>query len=204
MDDTVIVNDLERVTDVEPDSWANESGHLDDAGGAEWFEAVDSIPADPAFAAIATMLDVYRMDGHDHIRLIKAQQALVSFATAQLYRSMAELVEIIASEDDLDADAPEEAAAAEIGAALNLTRRTAEYELLTALDLHRRLPSVLNALTDGRIDVRRARTMVRGTEHLSIARARAVVDEVLPHASGLTSGQLRVELRRRCGYERRL
>jgi hypothetical protein len=66
------------------------------------------------------------------------------------------------------------------------------------LDLHRRLPSVLDALAEGRIDVRRARTILRGTEHLSLGRARTVVDAVLPHASGLTSGQLASELRRSC------
>jgi hypothetical protein len=144
------------------------------------------------------MLDARRMDGHDQLRLIKAQQDLVSYATARLYRSTVELVDTIASENDLAADAPEEAAAAEIAASLNLTRRAADNELTTALDLHRRLPSVRDALQDGRLDLRRARTMIRGTEHLPIARARAVVEAVLPHASNLTSGQLASELRRRC------
>jgi hypothetical protein len=57
---------------------------------------------------------------------------------------------------------------------------------------------VLDALTEGRIDLRRARTLLRGTEHLPIAQARTVVETVLPHATDLTSGQLAAELRRRC------
>ena len=164
------MNDLTLVDDFELEPWPDEADPPPRQGAGGWFGASDGVPPNPASAAIVTMLDARRMNGHDQLRLIKAQQELVSYATAQLYRSMAELVRTIASEDDLDANAPEEAAAAEIGAALNLTRRTAEYELLTALDLHRRLPSVLDALTEGRIDVRRARTMIRATEHLSIAR----------------------------------
>ena len=192
------MNDLTLVDDCELEPWPDEADPPPRQGAGGWFGAIDGVPPNPASAAIVTMLDARRMNGHDQLRLIRAQQELVSYATAQLYRSMAELVRTIASEDDLDANAPEEAAAAEIGAALNLTRRTAEYELLTALDLHRRLPSVLDALTEGRIDVRRARTMIRATEHLSIARARTVAEAVLPHASDLTSGQLASELRRRC------
>ncbi len=192
------MNDLAFVDDLMPDPWPGENDapprHVSD----DWFEAIGSAPPNPASAAVVTMLDARRMDGHDQLRLLKAQQELVSYATAQLYRSMVELVATIASEDELDANAPEEAAAAEIGAALHLTRRTAEYELSTALDLHRRLPSVLDALMEGRIDLRRARTLLRGTEHLSIAGARSVVDTVLPHASSLTSGQLATELRLRC------
>lgn len=180
------------------EEWRDEVHSPAPHSDGDWFGVVEGAPPNPASAAIVTSVDVRRLTGHDQIRLLKAQQQLVSYATAHVYRSIAELVQTIAAENDHGHDAPKEAAAAGIGAALNLTRRAAENEVLTALDLHRRLPGVLSALAEGQIDVRRAKTMLRGTEHLSIAHARAVVEELLPEATDLTSGQLAAALRRRC------
>jgi hypothetical protein len=79
---------------------------------------------------------------------------------------------------------------------LQLTRRTADAELGFALDLRRRLPRVWAMLVAGDIDVRRARTIVSATSHLSMALAREVVDQVVEHAPRWTTGQLTARLRR--------
>jgi hypothetical protein len=82
--------------------------------------------------------------------------------------------------------------------ALKLTRRAADIELGFAVELHERLGRVAEALEAGRIDVRRAKTITHGTVHLPAETARAVVDEVIDHAPGLTTGQLRARIRRLC------
>jgi hypothetical protein len=89
-----------------------------------------------------------------------------------------------------------EAAAAEVRAALRLTRRAADSELELALDLRRRLPAVWDALAAGSIDVRRARVIVSGTSHLSAAVAGSVVEQIIADAGLLTTGQLAARLRR--------
>jgi hypothetical protein len=94
-------------------------------------------------------------------------------------------------------DAAEDAAT-EIRVALTLTRRAADGELDLALDLHRRLPRVWEALVAGRIDRRRAWVLVTGTEHLPDGAARIVIERIIEDASGLTTGQLRARLRRLC------
>jgi hypothetical protein len=91
-----------------------------------------------------------------------------------------------------------EAAAAEIRAALRLTRRAAESELDLALFLRRRLPCVWELLAAGSIDLRRARVMVNETIHLPIATAQEVIAEVIDYAPRLTTGQLGARIRRRC------
>jgi hypothetical protein len=121
---------------------------------------------------------------------------MVSFFQAGLYESMAAIYETM---DQLDAD-PElafQAAAAEIGAALRLTRRAADAELSFALRLAR-LPRVAQALTAGDIDLRRAKTIIYCTSHLPEATARAVVAQVIDNAARMTTGQLQALLRRLC------
>ncbi len=91
-----------------------------------------------------------------------------------------------------------EGAAAEIAAALRLTRRSADGETSFALDLARRVPDVLNAFLFGRIDLRRARVLVDGTLHVDEATARRVVDSLLDDAPQLTTSQLRDRVRKQC------
>jgi len=91
-----------------------------------------------------------------------------------------------------------ESAAAEIRAALKLTRRGADVELSVALDLRSRLPQVHAMLASRTLDARRARVMISGTVHLPDDAARRVVDQVADEAPQLTTGQLRARLRRLC------
>jgi hypothetical protein len=91
-----------------------------------------------------------------------------------------------------------EAASAEIRAALNLTARTAEAELNMARHMVGRLPRVWEALLAGDIDLRRAKTIVHGTVHLSEETARRVTDEIIEEAPRLTSGQVHARVHKLC------
>jgi hypothetical protein len=123
---------------------------------------------------------------------------MVSYFQARLYADMAAVPDYLVDEGEADPADADEAAAAEIRAALRLTRRAADSELSFALELQRRLPAVWDALVAGDIDVRRARMIVHGTVHVPDATARAVAEEVLEVASRLTTGQLAARLRKLC------
>jgi hypothetical protein len=58
------------------------------------------------------------------------------------------------------------------------------------------MPRVWKALSEGEIDLRRARVILFWTAHLAEEAARAVVDRVIGRASQLTSGQLHALIRR--------
>jgi hypothetical protein len=92
----------------------------------------------------------------------------------------------------------EDAASAEVAAALKWTRRTADNELGFAIDLRERLPQVWAALTSGELDVRRAKVLVFGTTHLTKEVAREVVDSILDRAYRYTTSQLQARLRKAC------
>ncbi|HEX9763188.1 MAG TPA: DUF222 domain-containing protein, partial [Acidimicrobiia bacterium] len=59
-----------------------------------------------------------------------------------------------------------------------------------------RSPQVLEALRSGVIDLRRARVLVDELRTLDTGKAEIIVDRVLPHAGGLTTGQLRARVQR--------
>jgi hypothetical protein len=122
---------------------------------------------------------------------------MASHYLAQVYEDMASIADVM-FEIDGDHELASVAAAAEVRAALRLTRRAADSELGFALDLMRRLPAVWEALSAGSIDVRRARTIVYGTSHLSEELARQVMERIIGRVPQLTTGQLATLLRRLC------
>ncbi len=122
---------------------------------------------------------------------------MASHYTAHVYEDMASVSDLMQEMDD-DVELATACAAAEIGAALCLTRRAADSQLDFAVDLKERLPQVWEALAAGQLDVRRARTISYGTQHLPEGAARSVVHEIIGEASDLTTGQLSARLRRLC------
>ena len=70
-------------------------------------------------------------------------------------------------------EATDDAAAAEVGAALHLTRRSAEAETDFSIELLRHRPRVFAALLFGLIDRSRARALVEYTQHVSDAVAKS-------------------------------
>lgn len=147
--------------------------------------------------AILSGLANENLSGHDRVVVLRAYQKMVSFFQAQVYQQMAQISDLM---DQIEPD-PEfgfEAAAAEVRAALRLTRRAADAELALAVELKHRVPKVWDALAAGEIDLRRARVIVDGTSHLSLEAAREVVDRIIDRAPRMTTGQLGSVLRRLC------
>jgi len=136
------------------------------------------------------------ISGYDRIAVLRAHQRMASHYAAQVLRDMAEVSAAFVAEDGVNVQSADEYAAAEIRAALRLTRRSADAELSFALDLQRRLPQVFESLASGHIDVRRAKVFDRYTIDLPITTARTIVDAVLPDAPNLTTGQLGARLDR--------
>lgn len=168
---------------------------FDDSG---WVPAeLDNVEPGSALAAMLDDIDINQCSGHDQIRVLRAHERMRSHYAARSYRAMSAVFETYRADPD-EADFAEQATAAEVAAALRLTRRTADTEVGLAIELRQRLPRVWVALCDGVIDVHRARILVDDTAHISIAHAREVVGSVLDDARLLTTGQLRAKLKKLC------
>jgi hypothetical protein len=158
---------------------------------------LDTWEPGPVLAAILSSIDVASLTGHDRVVVLQAHQRLASHHQGECLRAMSAIAD--AYRDELGVVEEEwawEAAEAEVRAALRLTRRAASSDMTLAHDLHHRLPEVARALTDGQIDLRRARVFVHETGHLPEDVARTVVSRVLDRAGGWTTGQLAARLRR--------
>lgn len=165
---------------------------------AEWEpENLDKIPPGYVLAAVLDDIDTDRLSGHDQVRVLQAHERMRAHYAAESFRTMAKIADSLDA-DDIGHDFVEQAAAAEVAAALRLTRRTADNQMALALELRCRLPRVWLALCEGTIDVSRARVLVDYTLHLSITVARDLVNHVIGDASLLTTGQLRAKLRKLC------
>ncbi len=164
-------------------------------------EDLDSLVPGPILAGFLFRIDRSRLNGHDLVVVMRAEARMEAhYAAAR----MATITEVAHSPNgDADSgversDVLVEFASDDVGAALNLTRRAADNELGFALELRERLPKVWETLSQGRIDVRRARTIVQGTSHLSEDTARNVVERIIDRAPNLTTGQLAARIRRLC------
>ena len=119
---------------------------------------LDGMVPGPVLAAVLSSIDVSAVSGYDRVTVLRAQQKMASHFQAQVYEAMAAVSNHMLDIDD-DPRSAGEAAAAEIGTALRLTRRAADVELTMAIDLQRRLPHTWRLLATGAIDLRRARTI---------------------------------------------
>jgi hypothetical protein len=158
---------------------------------------LDAMEPGPILAAFLASIDVTRVSGYDRIVVLRAHQRMVSHYTASLYADTAAVVDVLDDAETKRCDAAE-AAAAEVRAALHLTRRCADTEVGIALELHTRLPRVHDMLASGDLDLRRARVLLDGTSHLDDAAARRVIDQIADDATRYTTGQLRTRLQRLC------
>ena len=156
---------------------------------------LDEMAPGPVLAAFLSSIDVHAVTGYDRVVVLRAHQRMTSHYQAHTYTDMAAITQALADDGE---SYEEELASAEIRAALNLTRSAADTELSFAMDLRQRLPQVHAMLREGKIDVRRARTIDHATSHLSIATARGVVERIAEAAPNLTTGQLRARIKKLC------
>ena len=160
-------------------------------------DAVFGAEPSPALVAFLSVVDPRELSGHDQVKVLRAHQRLISHFQAKFYEDLAALADVMFEFDD-DWELATEATAMELRAALRLTRRMADIELDLAEALVHRLPRVGRALQTGQIDLRRARVLVAGTEHLDQTQAREVVDQLIDRAGELTTGELRARVRSAC------
>ena len=195
---SVVFDIIERMFDPEYGYIADEVMAGDNT--ATWIPAgLDEMEPGPFLAAILEHTNVADLSGYDRIVFLRAQQRMASHYSAGVYDTMAAVAQHMRDEDDFDDYMfATEAAAAEIRAALRLTRRATDTELSFALELRERLPKVWAALAAGDIDVRRAKTIAHHTYHLTAATAGAVVEAIIEQAPRLTTGQLAARLKRLC------
>jgi hypothetical protein len=173
------------------------------AAGGIWSVTGSGVPSDldswePGLSLAAFLATVDRacLSGGDRVKLVRARQRLISHLTASLYADIASISETMVDEFGDDPEMAFESAAMELRAALRLTRRSAENELELATDLTERLPAIVEAMEDGRLDLRRARVLADGTSHLGGDQARMVVDRVVDTAGQSTTGQLAAKVRK--------
>jgi hypothetical protein len=160
---------------------------------------LDQMPPGPALGGFLASIDVEAVSPRDRVVVLRALQRQASHLQSQLHAAMASIAEHMETTEFPDDPALAwDAATAEIGAALRLTRRAAHTNLDISVAVHRRLPHVWAALRDGTIDPPRARVLADGTSHLDQPAARRVVALVIDDAPTLTTGQLAARLRRLC------
>lgn len=170
---------------------------LEQVQGSDFLE-LEEMPSGILLGICLAQVDPTSLSGYDQIIYIRATQRMASYYQARTYAGMDAVAETFEQEEAGDLEFAFEGAAAEIRAALRLTRQAAKSELELAHTLRRRLPQVWKRLSVGALDIRRARTLAHGTEHLPIHEARSVVDQVIDRAGEFTTGQLGVQLRKAC------
>jgi hypothetical protein len=161
------------------------------------FPAVETMPAGLALSAVLARFDVRELSGSDRVRYLQAQHRV----NAAAYGALLDAINAVAEAYDEfaeDIEDPAAGASFEIRSALRWTRQATENELVFAHKLKTRLPRLFAALSQGLVDRNRAAVIVRNTDHLSMAHARTVVEQVIDDAGRLTTGQLAQTVRKAC------
>jgi len=160
-------------------------------------DGLDRMAPGPVLATYLANVDVDRLCGYDRVVVLRAHQRMISHYQAKLFADMVAVRDVY---HDMWADRARagEYGADEIRCALHLTRYSADVDMSFALDLADRLPEVFQMLSDGVIDLRRARVIDHGTCHLTIGAARGVVERVAEAAVVMTTGELRARIKKLC------
>src|SRR5215831_10399061 len=159
----------------------------------------DELPPGPVLAGLAGdawSAGLGRLSDDELIGVLCAARRLASWSAALELAAVTDLAARREAEAaGTGSCAPGEHIGDEIAAALTLTARAADHllDLATAL---RRLPATMAALAAGRIDRYRATVIADELAGLGGEHAAAVEQEVLAHAPGQTTGQLRAAARR--------
>ena len=156
----------------------------------------------PALAAWLGQAQPDHLDEAGLVNSITGWRKLTSWAQAQELAAVAELGRRRGVMDDpeLERDPARELAAEfapnEVALALTLTQYAAEWWTNLAVSMSRRLPATWSALSEGTIDLGRAKLIDLWTTPLDDDLAQAVERKVLVRAGQQTTGQLRASLQR--------
>jgi hypothetical protein len=157
-------------------------------------QGLDTMPVGPKLAAILSTIDVDRLTGRDVIMFARAQARQISHDQARQYQALSRVGDLY-EEQSADVDLYE-FAAAEVGAALTKTRRRADMEMGIAHEIVKQYPALFVALHQGRIDLAKVRTILRGVGHVDTEVAATTIDLILPEAPDLTTGQIAARLQK--------
>src|ERR1700730_417722 len=159
--------------------------------------SVEGMLPGPELACVLAGVDLSALDGFEVVEVLKAGRRLASWAASLEVRAAAELERrAVASEEQPCGVDAVEFVTCEVEAALTLTSTAAGNLMHLARSLTERLPGTLTALTDGRIDVAKARVICDGTHMTSPGVSEFVENAVLPLAPGRTTGWLRAAVRK--------
>ena len=153
---------------------------------------LEMIPPGPALVAWLSAVDRKKLNGHDAVRLMEAEQRLASHHEAGKLATMYEVAHAPPGGESAPVERTVEQleyADAEIAAALTLTRRAAQRQLSLALSLGGRLKRVWHKMQEGRIDARKAQIYDDQLGHLDDGIVEMALDRV-ENGEHLTTGQL--------------
>ncbi|HSL26815.1 MAG TPA: DUF222 domain-containing protein, partial [Acidimicrobiia bacterium] len=156
-------------------------------------DQIDDMAPGPELGQVLASIDRKKLDGYGLVVLMKARARQVAHLQAEFY---ADMWAVMDAEERLAGEGVFEFTSEEIQAALSCTRRAADRHLGLAHDLNLRFPQVARALSEGRIDLPKARVIC---ERLAVADqevAARLVDLVLEKASGQTTGQIAARIDR--------
>jgi hypothetical protein len=162
------------------------------AGGALDVMAPDEVLA--GFAADAISDGLGQLSDDELVGLLGTARRLSSWQAAVEIKAVAELDARRLSGAQRSGSQVNECISAELAAALTLTARSADALLGFARELTR-LPTVLAALSEGRIDRAKAEVFARELAALSDIKAQAIAMALIGDAGKLTTSQLRGQLR---------
>ena len=160
------------------------------------------MPPGPPLAAWLGQAVPGQLDEAGLVNSITGWRKLTSWAQAQELAAVAELGRRRGVMDDpeLDRDPVRKLSAEfapnEVALALTLTHNSAEWWMSLAVSMARRLPGTWSALSQGTVDLARAKLIDLWTTPLDDDLARAVERKVLVRAGQQTTGQLRASLQR--------
>ena len=160
------------------------------------------MPPGPPLAAWLGQAVPGQLDEAGLVNSITGWRKLTSWAQAQELAAVAELGRRRGVMDDpeLDGDPVRKLSAEfapnEVALALTLTHNSAEWWMSLAVSMARRLPATWSALSQGTVDLARAKLIDLWTTPLDDDLARAVERKVLVRAGQQTTGQLRASLQR--------
>jgi hypothetical protein len=160
---------------------------------------LDWLPTGIMLGAALNRVDRSSLSGFDRVSTLKARARQVAHDQAELLADMHAVLEemiVLAESDPSVSWDPYEMESSEIGTALHLTRRGADHQLGLAYQVRERLPAVWKALSEGIIDLARARVLAAQTCHLPEELAEKVCEKALERASAQTTGQLRARIQR--------
>lgn len=174
-------------TETVPDEW-------DEPQPESLAARLSDMPTRTELGVALSEFDREELDGFDRVLLLEARARQVAHLQAEMLAD----IESIARADDQPFGHREwsEFVADEIGAALHLTRRSAENWWWLASRLTRDLPQVWQAPSAGDLDLPRARVFASELEAAPDDLATRIADQVLEWASSHTTGQIASRIRR--------